>query len=200
MDALLCPTSWAALASARTGVARTGVARRANALSLHRPTRPQFARPLLERAPLLPPHPAAHPCGGGRSAARGMRKLGRETSGEDRAPSRAMMVAADPRPGPGSGPPSPVRPPVRVAPVRRLGGPAKLEPSLPAGSRERLKPGLAGSRGVADQRPATRDRPWSKSAPRAPRPRATPPRFTLGRAVTVARPARIGHHCARLSG
>ena len=56
--------------------------------------------------------------------------------------------------------------------------------------RQRLS-GLAGSRGVADQRPANRD-------PERPRP-GHDARFTRGRALALARPARLRHHCARLS-
>jgi hypothetical protein len=56
--------------------------------------------------------------------------------------------------------------------------------------RQRLS-GLAGSRGVADPRPATRD-------PERPRP-GHDARFTRGRALALARPARLRHHCARLS-
>ncbi len=50
---------------------------------------------------------------------------------------------------------------------------------------------MAGSLGVADQRPATRD-------PKRPRP-GHDARVTRGRALALAHPARLGHHCARLS-
>ncbi len=66
-------------------------------------------------------------------------------------------------------------------------------------------PGLAGSLGVAEQRPATHDtgrnqRPATRDPERSrPGPGGTTPGSFCGRTAAQARPARLGHYCVCLS-